>query len=217
MIYIEELNTVFLMPMKCGTTALLQVLKKNYQTRRVGTSNSKHPHSVVRDAKYDDCTYVLCVRNPIIRFLSLWSMYERHRFAWERGSTLGPDNPVGDSPTGFTTSFGVELFKSTPRIQDVLEVAEDSKVARLMRGSWSINHQLQATKTGKPDYVIRQETLEYNTNNFLNSKGHNSLHIPRVRVNDRRKPFTRSEILAAEQIALRWWREDFSIGGYDVT
>ena len=205
------------MPMKCGTTALSRVLSRHYQTRRVGPGNHKHPHGVVRAAKYDDCTYVLCVRNPVTRFLSLWSMYERHRFEWERGRTLGPDRSVADKPTGFTTRFGVELFKNTPTVQDVLEVAEDSKVAKLMRGPWSINYQLLATKTGKPDYVIRQETLEYNTNNFLNSKGHNSLHIPRVRVSNRRKPFTEAEILAAEQIALRWWREDFSIGGYDAT
>lgn len=191
------------MPMKCGTTALSQALGRRYSTQRVGPESSKHPHGVGRYAKYDDCTYVLCVRNPITRFLSLWSMYERHRFEWNRGST--------------EDRFGVELFKNTPSIQEVLEVAEDSKVARLFRGPWSINYQLQATKTGKQDYVIRQESLAYNTNNFLNSKGHNSLDIPRVRVSNRRKPFTEAEILAAEQIALRWWREDFSIGGYDVT
>ena len=202
------------MPMKCGTTALSQVLAENYRVRRLGPGNYKHPHGVVRDAKYDDCTYVLCVRSPITRFLSLWSMYERHRLEWERGSTLGPDSYVEDKPTGFTTRFGVELFKNTPSIQEVLEVAEDSKVARLCVALGALS--ASGTKTGKPDYVMHRETLEYNTNNFLNVKA-TFVNIPRVRVSNRRKPFTEAEILAAEQIALRWWREDFSIGGYDVT
>lgn len=193
------------MPMKCGTTALSQALGKRYRTQRVGPGSSKHPHGVKRYAKYDDCTYVLCVRNPVFRFLSLWQMVKRHRC-----NIMSYKNKRRKVPPL------AKVFISTPKLQDVLEAKAGSAVDIAMGGPWRAAYQLTATKTGKPDYLIKQENLSEDANAFFTSKGHEPLDIPFMRVSARRKPFTESELHLAGEIALRWWHEDFVIGGYHV-
>lgn len=209
MIHVPELDTVFLLPMKCGTTSIKTGIQDRYRRAQVVPKGlvHNHHHAISKDAKYADCTYVLATRHPVSRLLSLFSMFQRTSRAYRALPKKRQEEQKGKY-------FGVIIFGKVRTLKEFLEVPDNTKLADRMRTSWSVNWQLQATKTGKPDFLVRQESLAKDFNNFLKAKGEEPLNCPTRRVAGYNPFSSKEDIDLAHKIVERWWEPDFAIGNY---
>ena len=209
MIHVPELDTVFLLPMKCGTTSIKTGIQDRYRRAQVVPKGlvHNHHHAISKDAKYADCTYVLATRHPVSRLLSLFSMFQRTSRAYRALPKKRQEEQKGKY-------FGVIIFGKVRTLKEFLEVPDNTKLADRMRTSWSVNWQLQATKTGKPDFLVRQESLAKDFNNFLKAKGEEPLNCPTRRVAGYNPFSSKEDIDLAHKIVERWWEPDFAIGSY---
>jgi len=193
--------------MKCGTTSIHRALQAKYPWEMV-PHGMNHRHAVVEsDPRFDESTFLLSTRNPVSRVLSMWSQLVKYRDIWEQRTPSQRRN----SPH---PAYWVKLFAGISSLEDYLAISDNHPVSQEMAGWWRVSHQLKAIKSGRPDFVIRQEHLAEDLNAAFDY-----LHIPRLelqRLNESTVKFTAEHESVAQDIALRWWSEDFAIGNYSA-
>lgn len=203
MLVAEKQKVMFLLPMKTGTTTVVHTLFERVAGIVRFPANCTHWHSAVYRPRFQNYCCVLTVRNPVSRMVSLWHQRLKLKKRGESGIN------------GAHVQFWNKVFCGIDSFEAMLDLKQDSELAKVLRDEWSVVSQLKALRRPFPDYLIRQERLKSDFNRVLVAE----FGVPPlegVRYENVSKPTEGDSSEVAAELACRFWPDDFQFGGYEM-
>lgn len=203
MLVAEKQKVLFLLPMKTGTTTIVYTLQNRVPAVARFPQRCTHWHEAVYVEQFKDYCHVLTVRDPVTRMLSLWHQRLKLKKRGEAGIN------------GAHVVFWNKVFAGVNSLSEFAAIPDDSELAFVLRDKWSVTSQLKTTRRSYPDYIIRQEYLQRDFNALLVS--HFGLPpVKRIRLENVSSPLEDDSLELAGELAVRFWSEDFRLGGYEM-
>ncbi len=154
MLVVPEHRTVFLLPMKTGTTSLEHFLRCCFPGPRLERwpAGQHHRHDAVASDELRDFTYILSVRHPESRALSLYEQAKRYKARWSAMDSTSRS-------FAHVARLWNSLWADVNCLEDWYTLAEDHPLSRACHEEWSVNWQLKRVGRSDADFILHQESL----------------------------------------------------------